>query len=126
MKSEFLLGVVGFLIVFLALVGGMIIAGVCHRLLTPHLDFCYMIWLWLWLIPLWWICTVTLVSDRIQHPVATYVGFLPLFLAMHAVISQFGPGNPWLLPAMIAACVFYSVISTGVDKVCKSFLPKRL
>lgn len=86
MKSEFLLGVIGFLIVFTALVGGMIVAGVCHKLLTPSLDICYMIWLWLGLIPFWWICAAMLASDHIQHPVATYIGFLPLLLIMHAVI----------------------------------------
>src|SRR3954463_16227193 len=87
-----------FIIVMTVLIGGFIVAGICQETLTPNLDFFYMIWLWVCLIPFWWLCCTSLASDRIQHPAATYIGFLPLFLLVEVLTAKIGPGNPWLIP----------------------------
>lgn len=117
MRSSLLRGLIGFLIVMSALVGGMALAGICHESLTPHLPWLYMIWLWLCLIPFWWLGCKSLASHRIEHPAATYLVFLSFLLAVHILVERIGPGNPWLLPALLAASLAYSVISTGVRKV---------
>lgn len=110
MRSEFLLGVLGLIVVVSCFFGGTMLAGLCHDLLTPNLDIFYMIWMWICLIPFWWICVRTLSPKQFDHPVATYVGFLPLFLFMDILILKLGSGNPWLLPAMaIAYAVFFAI-----------------
>src|SRR5688572_26590647 len=77
MRSSFLNGLIGFILVLSVLFGGMVGAKICQELLTPNLAFCYMIWLWICSIPFWWLCCISLAPDHIKHPAATYVGLLP-------------------------------------------------
>jgi hypothetical protein len=115
MKSSFLQGVVGFIIVMSVLVGGMVLAGLCHELLTPSLAICYVIWLWVCLIPFFWLCYMTL--HHVEHPVRAYVGLLPFVLLMGLLTDIIGPENPWMIPAMLVAIASYQVFLSGVRKV---------
>ena len=117
MKSEFLLGVVGFLVVLTVLVGGMIMAGICHELLTPNFDILYMFWLWIWLAPFWWIGTRTLAFKQFEHPLVAYVGFLPLLMVLSILISWLEPGNPWILGTMVILYAVYFAISKRISQL---------
>jgi hypothetical protein len=117
MISKFLLGVAGLIIVLSAFWGGMMVASFCHDLLTPNYDICYVIWAWISLIPFGWICSRAFASESMQHPVATYLGLLPLILLMHVLLSQLGPGNPWLLPCMLVAVYAYITLESKVRQI---------
>jgi hypothetical protein len=117
MRSSLLHGLIGYIIVMSVLIGGMLVAGICHHLLTPNFAFGYMLWLWVCLIPFWGLCCTSLASDHIQHPATTYVGFLPLLLLIYLVVDRIGPGNPWLAPALWAAVAAYTVVLWGVRKL---------
>jgi hypothetical protein len=103
MKSEFLLGVLGFLVVFFLLAGGAMAAGALHNMLTGRLEMLYMVWLWICLIPFWWIIGQMAPAESIAHPIATYVLLLPFMLLCDALIPLFGPGNLWIAP-FLAVC----------------------
>ena len=117
MMSKILHTVLGFLIVFSTLVGGMIAAGIFHDLLTADIDIFYMIWLWVGFGPFWWLGVRTLATERIEHPTAWYLAFLPFGLLMHMLISWLGPGNPWLLPAILIAGSAYFAIAKRISHV---------
>ena len=102
-------------------VGGMILAGICHEFFTPNLDFCYMVWLWICQIPFVWIVS-RVFRDRIRHPVANYVGFLPYALTFGALMTLIGPRNAWFLPAVVIATAIYFSIA---ERVGKSFFPSN-
>jgi len=117
MLSNILLGGLGLIIVLSLFIGGSMLAGLCHEVFTPDLDFFGMIWHWIFLAPLWWLAVRSLSSEQFNHPVATYVGFLPFLVLIGALISQFGPGNPWLLPAMAIAYAGYFTIAERVGNL---------
>ncbi len=112
MRSEFRHGVLGFLIVFSTIVGGMSAAGICHEMLTPNIDIFYMIWLWVGGIPFWWLAVRTLVARRFEHPVATYLAILPLVLLFSLLLSWIGPGNLWLI-ALVSSIAYFVYIIVG-------------
>ena len=93
----FLLTVLGLIMVVSLLFGGMILAGFCHELLTPDLDIFYVIWLWICGIPIWWLGVRTLATERIQHPVAAYLAFLPFLVLWQVLFSWLEPRNPLLI-----------------------------
>jgi len=107
MRSEFLLGIAGFVIVMTALVGGLFLASVCHELLTPNLDFVHMIWLWICGIPFWWLLAQTRSDKPLEHPAATYVIMLPLGVLLDVLFRQLGPDSPWFFPCMLIVCAVY-------------------
>jgi hypothetical protein len=94
MKSPFVQGLIGFVIVMSTLVGGVEAAGACHDLLTVRIPTLYMFWLWVFLIPFWWLGCTTLAPERIDRPVATYVWFLPPLMFSSLLIDALGPLNP--------------------------------
>jgi hypothetical protein len=117
MRSSFAQGLIGFLIVMSVLVGGTEAAGACHRLLTANVPALYMFWLWVCLIPFWWLCWTTLARDRIDRPVATYVWFLPPLVLCSLLVDALGPLSPWLLPAMLAVLVAHAVVRNAVQRL---------
>jgi hypothetical protein len=101
--------VLGLLIVTSVLAGGMALAGVCQRLFTPNIDVFYMVWLWFGLIPFWWILGRTM-PERIPHPTATYVSFLPFLLISGFLLHEFGANNRWIIVVLAAAFgVYFSI-----------------
>ena len=92
-RSQFLLGVAGWAIVMVTLVGGMSLAGLLHHLVTPNHHAFYSVWLWVCLIPFGWLCVTTLGDECTRYPVATYIGLLPFGLIMHYLLRQFEPGD---------------------------------
>lgn len=115
MRSQFLLGLIGLAIVMLFTLGGIIVALFLHQLVTPSLDSFLLIWIWIGLIPSWWLFTRVFSDDeRFQNPVATYTGLLPFLLLLHVIMILFDPGDTWLWPVFAVFVLVYSKIAPRV------------
>jgi hypothetical protein len=117
MKSPFVQGLIGFIIVMSALVGGTEAAGACHELVTANVPTLYVLWLWVCLIPFWWLCWYTLGRDRMDRPVATYLWFLPPLMLCSLLTDVLGPLNPWLFPAMVVVFTAHAVVRSAVHRL---------
>jgi hypothetical protein len=117
MKSPFVQGLIGFIIVMSVLVGGTEAAGACHDLLTKDIPTLYMFWLWVCWIPFWWLCWYTLARDRMERSVAEYLWLLPPLMLNSLLIDGLGPLNPWVFPAIIAGLVVHAVVRSAVQRL---------
>ena len=121
MTPKFLQGVLGFVIVFSTIVGGMIAAGICHDLLTRDLDFFYSIWLWVGLIPFWWLMHRTLPAQRLGHPVLAYLALLPFVLLWFLLLVQLldvvdqkhRRESWWPTVLLVIACLAFPIVVGG-------------
>ncbi|QDU53875.1 hypothetical protein [Aeoliella mucimassa] len=109
MRSHGLLGVVGFAIVFISIVGGMAVAGWLQQSLTPNIELAYSVWLWVCLAPFAWICSRVLADQMPLHPVACYAVMLPLSLGLSLLSRSFEPHSSVQDIVFIVGVLGYSV-----------------
>ncbi len=113
MMSRLLLGILGFVIVFGSIVGGMLAGGYVHHWLTPNIRFMYMIWLWIGMTPFMWICSRT-IPPKCNHTewLSNWLSALPLLVVAGIILDVW---SDWILENVYLIAFLMLVVAALIE-----------